>query len=230
MNDVDAIVQHYTGWTQATAYGPDPLGVTSMLARAPERIRKALLTPTCAGCGQTIGETIRRVVINGSVFHPSCGAKRRNQASTVRVRPQVLCTLQGVVVPHDQPCAIFDEAGGVSAHEQFRSGCFDDSLARGPYFLKLNHAVRLEGRWTRVCSEAGELRFGFELYDDAYNRQLKSDIERGAIRHCSIAFKQQSVRAHYGGSTLVIDEATLSEISLLRDRRPAWYDTWVRIA
>lgn len=128
-----------------------------------------------------------------------------------------------------QPCSIFDDEGRVSAHEQFRSGCFDDSLARGPYFLKLNHFVRLEGRWTHVRSEAGALRFEFELFDDVCNRQVKADSERGAIWHCSIAFKEQPVRAHYRGSTCVIEEAVLSEISLLRDRRPAWYGTRVRV-
>lgn len=37
----------------------------------------------------------------------------------------------------------------------------------------------------------------------------------------SIGFKKEPMRAYYRGSTLVIDEAVLTEISLLRDRRPA---------
>lgn len=37
---------------------------------------------------------------------------------------QVLCTLDGIAVPDDEPCVIVDD-NGATEHEEFRSGCYD---------------------------------------------------------------------------------------------------------
>jgi hypothetical protein len=78
----------------------------------------------CAGCQQAIAKSVRHVVIGIQTFHPSC-SKRRAQESTVTTKPaQVLCTLDGIAVPHDEPCVIVDD-NGATEHEEFRSGCYD---------------------------------------------------------------------------------------------------------
>lgn len=199
--------------------------------RVPPQIRTWLAEGRyCAGCQQRINEGVRHEVVGINIYHRSCATRAQQKGQPASsARPTVLCRIGGVALPHDQPCLIVD-AEGRSEHEEFRSGCFDRSLAIGPYFLTLDHESRLEGRWMFVRSEARELRWEFELYDTSFNRGIHWDIVNGRIASCSIEFKPNPIVARWVGRIRVIDEAVLAGISILRNsRRPAWYGTSVTV-
>lgn len=237
----DYVRQHYNGGWQTAAYnvnseriGGSTQYAASNMARGQHR---TIPTLTCARCREEISPITGHQLIGVSTYHPSCAivARARQKPSQVRAsapavtpQPTVLCRIGGIALPHDQPCLIVDVEGR-SESEQWASGCFDRSIARGPYVLKLDHQQQIEGRWWVVGSEARELRWTFDLYDTAVNRGIKRDIASGAIARCSIEFKKEPVVDRLVRGTRVIDEATLTAISILRNAQPAWYGTSVRV-
>jgi HK97 family phage prohead protease len=148
------------------------------------------------------------------------------------VTDRVLAVLAGVAVSFDPAgCSVPSRVDGRSQHEVFQPGAFTASIRAGGTLLRLNHDQPVRGRFQSITEDAGVLTFRFAVFDHVLGQQVVADIRRGRIRHCSIAFR--ATMSRYGGpmgTTLVIEQADLTEISVLESpRAPAWYHTHVRV-
>jgi phage head maturation protease len=201
---------------------------------------------SCARCRAPIAAVIGHETIGDSTYHPSCAAIVRARmanharpAAAARPRERVIGTIAGIAVTFDSAgCVIFSK-DGTDHHERFLPGCFDRSIATGPYTLNINHGSPIRGRWDRVWSDAAHptkpnhwlaypvLRFRFHVYDSTLGREVVEGVGRGAMRHCSISFSAgDNWRYGRNGAMKEIIEARLNHIGVLEsDRRPAWCET-----
>jgi HK97 family phage prohead protease len=183
----------------------------------------------CAQCHTRLGDAMPTIV-GDRIFHRACAERANARAAVLPTpvrEPQIIATLRG------SGGELFDRAGcsmvdrsGYSQQEGFAQDAFDYSIAMGGQRLLINHAgLPLQGRFTRLRNDGGQLLFTFILLDGAREQDILTRIRSGAIRFCSIGFEPLAYR--YERHLCLNTRARLNEISLCDGRTPQWFGTWI---
>lgn len=98
-------------------------------------------------------------------------------------------------------------------------------VRRGGQRLCFSHEEVIEGRFTRLAIDAGQLVFRFEVTNTQLGRQVIRDIERGYLRGASIGIG--GIVSRWKSYVREIHRAELVEISIARN--PALWDTRVSV-
>jgi hypothetical protein len=98
-------------------------------------------------------------------------------------------------------CGVVDRAGNYS-QEAFDPVAFDESLAAGGQVLCVGHddSRKLRGSFRRLGNDAGQLLYRFKVFDGPLEQRIFDCVQRGLIRHCSIAFVPRASRWRDGAT------------------------------
>ena len=175
----------------------------------------------CATSGQVIhGRFVRR---NGQVFHPD--HVPTDSRAPVAPSTAIIGRIGGVAARFDVVNGI--RSKGVTVHDRLRSGCFRRSIDRGRTQLRLNHGGVIRGQFRRLAEDAGHLVWEFTLDDTPVGRGVLTDVASGAITGCSIGYTR--LQRRWDGYVEIIEDADLAEISILKGRSSALWDTSVHV-
>jgi HK97 family phage prohead protease len=220
---------HHDGRYETAALAP---GLSREIP--PEALEWRKSRAGCSLCKQRIQSVSRLHTREGKAFHWNCVQtydRRQAVATSASVgqsaAPQVIGTLCGVAVPFGVPCFIPPNGSRLSNRsERFDHRAFDGSIAAGGQVVKIDHAgAAIPGRLQFFASN--DLRFRFKIFDSPAGRDLLEHAQRGRIAGVSIAFSP--IREHFDAERQVeiVDEATLTEISMCVSGGPSWYGTSV---
>ncbi len=178
----------------------------------------------CATSGQVIrGRFVRR---DGQVYHPDHAPADRPIRATVAPASTIIGRIGGVAARFNVINAIRAK-NGAQHHDKLASGCFARSIDRGQTQLRLNHGAVVGGQFRRLSEDAGCLVWEFTLDDTPVGRGVLHDVASGAVTACSIGYTTHE-RA-WDGSVEVVQDADLIEISILKNAKPAIWDTYVQL-